>query len=306
MRIIIAGGSGLLGKALAERLHLDHDIVILSRRPGAAPEAGIREVAWTADGTVGAWAHEVDEADVVVNLAGAGIADKPWTPARKALLRSSRVDSTRSLVAAVAAAAPRPRVFVQGSAVGYYGATLSDAPHDETASAGDDFLADLASEWEHEAAPVATHDSRLIVVRTGIALSAHGGALPQMARPFRFFAGGRLGSGRQYLSWITVDDWVSLVAWAIATPEVHGVLNGCAPQALTNAAFSTALARSLHRPNLVPAPAMALRLLLGEMAESLLLLGQRVVPARAQALGFVFAHPEIDDALTHVWREPQP
>jgi uncharacterized protein (TIGR01777 family) len=198
MRIVIAGGSGLLGSALTEYLvGAGHDVVILSRRAHRTPRSRGRQVEWTPDGRSGPWAGEVDGADAVVNLAGTALAETRWTPARKALIRSSRIDSTRSLGAAVQAAARPPAVFVQGSAVGYYGSSLSDTEYDERSPAGSGFLATLAAEWEAASRPVADAACRLVFVRTGVVLSPDGGAVPPMARPFRFFVGGPVGSGRQ-------------------------------------------------------------------------------------------------------------
>lgn len=297
MRIVIAGGSGLLGHALVDRLiGQGHEVVVLSRRPRTPHRNAYREVAWMPDGSIGEWAREIDGAGAVVNLAGAGMADKRWAPTRKALLRSSRIDSTRSLVAAVQAASTRPAVFVHGTAIGYYGSSLSDRSYDESSPPGSDFLSRLAVEWEGAAEPVAQIGCRLVVVRTGIVLSRNGGALPPMARPFRFFVGGRIGSGRQFMSWISIDDWVSLVMWAMATTAVSGALNATAPGPVTNAEFSAAIGRVLRRPALFAVPAFVLKLLFGEMAD-LLLGGQRVVPAKALALGFAFEHGNLDRAL---------
>jgi uncharacterized protein (TIGR01777 family) len=303
MRIVVAGGTGLLGRALVRRfVDQQFDVVVLSRKPSAQTRPRYREAAWTPDGTSGPWAREVDGADAVVNLTGAGMADRRWTPARKALLRSSRIDSTRSLVAAVQAATRRPPVFVQGAAIGIYGSSLSDQAHDESSPAGTDYLARLAVEWELAAHPVATMGCRLVVVRTGIVLSRDGGALPPMARPFRFFVGGPIGSGRQYMSWITIDDWVSMVAWAIASPAVSGPVNATAPEPVTNRVLSAAIGRALHRPCLLPVPGFVLKALFGEMAAALLLGGQRVVPAVALAHGFQFQHATLDRAMAHVLR----
>lgn len=301
MRFIIAGGTGLLGRALIARLTgSGHDVIVLTRGPGGA-SGPVHEVPWAPDGSAGAWAGELDGAEAVINLAGAGIAGRRWTPARKELLRSSRLDSTRSLVAAIATTTSRPRVFVQGSAVGIYGADLSDDIRDESSSPGSDFLSELAVEWESAAHPVTDMGCRLVTVRTGIVLSLDGGALPPMARPFRIGVGGRIGTGRQFLSWITIDDWVSMVTWALHTATVHGPLNATAPAPVTNAEFSQALARALRRPNLFPVPSFVLRSLFGEMAD-VLLFGQRVIPARAQTLGFHFAQARLDDALATLVR----
>jgi uncharacterized protein (TIGR01777 family) len=301
MRFVIAGGTGLLGRALIARLtDSGHDVVVLTRGSGRA-SGPVHEVPWTPDGSAGAWAPELDGAEAVINLAGAGIAGKRWTAARKKLLRTSRLDSTRSLVAAIGTTTNRPRVFVQGSAVGIYGADLSDEVRDELSPPGSDFLSELAVEWESAAHPVAHMGCRLVTVRTGIVLSPDGGALPPMAKPFRMFVGGRIGTGRQFLSWITIDDWVSMVMWALRTATVHGPLNATAPEPVTNADFSRALARALRRPNLFPVPSFVLRTLFGEMAD-VLLYGQRVIPAKAQSLGFHFDQARLDDALATLVR----
>ncbi len=302
MRVVIAGGSGLLGQALAGHLVEQHqEVVVLTRRAGPSRH-GYREVEWHPDGTAGTWAREVDGADVVVNLAGNGIADRRWTAERKKSLRASRIDSTRSLIAAVRSAQSRPATFVQASAVGIYGTSLDDRTFDERSAPGTDFLSQLAVDWEHEAKPAEEIGCRLVVIRTGLVLSNRGGALPPMARPFRMFVGGPIGTGRQYLSWITIDDWVSMVAWAISKADVSGPLNATAPHPVTNADFSAALARALSRPNLLPVPSFALRALFGEMADAILLKGQRVVPAKAVSHGFAFANADLDQALRHVLR----
>lgn len=304
MRIVIAGGTGFLGSALVHRLAaVGHQIAILTRRPGAdsARPERIRTIAWNPTGASqpasrDEWVREIDGADAVINLAGAGIADKRWSPRRKQEIRESRVFATRALVDAVRAASQRPRVFVQGSAVGYYGATAADTTFDESSPPGDDFLGQTCVAWEAEARPVSTLGCRLIIVRTGIALAADGGPLVEMKRPFMFFAGGPIGSGRQYISWVHRDDWIDLVIWVLTTASAQGVFNAAAPEPVTNTRFSRALGRALHRPSWLPVPPMALRLAFGELAE-MLLLGQRVVPARALAEGFTFRFPQIDTAL---------
>jgi uncharacterized protein (TIGR01777 family) len=230
-------------------------------------------------------------------LAGAGIADKRWTAARKAELKSSRVESTRSLVRAIESSTRRPPTFIQGSAIGYYGASLDDRPLDETSPGGRDFLAEMASAWEAETAPLPALGCRLAIVRTGIVLDAAGGALPQMALPFKLFGGGPMASGRQVISWIHRDDWLALVLWILNTSSAEGVFNATAPNPVTSRQFAAALGRALRRPSWLPVPAFALRLVVGELAEDGLIKGQRVVPARALAAGFRFAHPEIGEAL---------
>lgn len=295
MKIIVAGGTGFLGHALVERLRRDGDDVhVLSRRP-----ASKGDIAWVPDGGTGPWAAALDDADAVINLAGESIAGGRWTPARKARIRESRVRATRSLVTAIQQASRRPAAFLSGSAVGYYG------PHgDETVTeqtpAGDDFLASVCRDWETEALRAAG-TSRVVLLRTGIALERDGGALPQMALPFKLFAGGPAGSGRQYYSWIHRDDWVGLVSSVLRNASVSGPLNLTAPNPVPNREFAKTLGRVLRRPAFMPAPAFALRIALGEMADALLLTGQRVLPAQAQAHGFQFRYPTLEPALRAIY-----
>jgi uncharacterized protein (TIGR01777 family) len=303
VKVVIAGGSGFLGRALVARLRAHHrDVVVLSRGGGNAPD-GVRVVNWSPDGSADAavWAEEIDGADAIVNLVGAGIADRRWTAARKRLLRDSRLLGTRSLVAAVRAARRRPTVFIQQSAIGIYG-TAGDDVFDERTPPGSDFLAGLCVEWEREAGPLSDLGCRVVCLRTGLVLSRAGGALSRMLPAFRLFAGGPIASGGQYMSWIHLDDWVSMVAWAIDTPSAVGAINATAPQPVPNAEFARALGRALHRPSWIPVPAVVLRLLFGEMAEALLIRGQRVLPARARQFGFKFSHQEISEALASAVR----
>jgi uncharacterized protein (TIGR01777 family) len=309
MRIVIAGGTGFLGSPLAEAYAEEgHDVRVLSRGlpPGAARHdpgsgmPGITRVGWTPDGQGAPWAATIDGADAVINLAGAGIGDKRWTTRRKAEIRDSRLSATRQLVAAITSVGVAPPVFISGSAVGYYGAS-GDEPKTEPAPAGDDFLARVCVDWEAEAKKAESPSTRVVLIRTGLVLERSGGALPKLVTPFRLFAGGPMGSGRQYMSWIHRIDWVELVRWIVETPAVSGAINATAPAPVTNRAFGRALGRALHRPSLVPTPGFALTLLLGEMARPLVLTGQRVVPARAQALGFHFRYPEIDLAFRDIF-----
>ncbi len=298
MKIVIAGGSGFLGRPLSWELAArGHEVVVLTR--GAArTDRGVRHVTWTADDTPGLWQAEIDGADGVVNLAGAGIADKRWSAARKQALRDSRVLATRGLVSAIRGAAARPRVLLSGSAVGFYGPQPDDGPAlDESAPPGSDFLSTLAVDWEAEAHAASALGCRVVILRTGIVLARDGGALRKLIPPFRFFVGGPIGSGRQALSWIHRDDWVALVVWLLRHDEATGVFNGTAPEPATNAVFSTALGRALGRPSWLPMPGFALKILVGEMAGPALLAGQRVVPQRALAMGFTFQFPEIMAAM---------
>lgn len=300
MKIVIAGGTGFLGRPLSERLAADgHEIVILTRGTVRSNAAG-RRVSWSPDGTIGAWAAEVDGAAVVINLAGESIAGARWSPAQKQRIHDSRIRATRSLVSAIAEAKRPPAVFASGSGVGYYG-PRGDEVVTEATPAGSDFLARVCVEWEAEASRTARAGTRVVLVRTGLVLEREGGALPQMLPPFRFGAGGPVGSGRQYWPWIHRTDWIDLVRWTIRNEAITGPVNASAPLPVTNKEFARALGRALHRPSLLPAPAFALRLILGEMADSLLLSGRRAVPAKAEALGFSFKYNRLDDALAAIF-----
>lgn len=291
MRVVIAGGTGFLGRALTASLRRDgHRVVVLSRRVRAGqPDI----VAWTPDGTVGPWATALESAEAVVNLAGEGIADGRWTTARKQALMDSRLQATSSLAAAIAGATTPPRAFLSGSGVGYYG-PRGDEPIAEDASAGHDFLGRLATQWEAATSAAARH-TRVTRLRTGLVLGDEG-ALAKMLLPFRLGVGGRLGSGRQWMPWIHVDDWVRMVRFLIDDPRASGPFNVCGPAPVTNAEFTGALGRALHRPAVLPVPAFALRLALGELSDALLT-GQRAVPAKATALGFTFTYPDVQSAL---------
>jgi uncharacterized protein (TIGR01777 family) len=310
MKVVLAGGSGFLGRALVAQLAArGHEVVVLSRHPAPAQSPG-RQVGWDPDGSLPAtgksefltWPKELDGASAVVNLAGAGMADKRWTPARKRDLRLSRVLSTRSLVAAVRAASQKPPVFYQGSAVGFYG-PRGDEILDESFPPGDGLQGSICVAWEAEANPVVALGCRLIVGRSGVVLAKDGGALPKMARPFTFFVGGRVASGKQYLSWIHRDDWLAFVTWALETATVSGTYNVTAPEPVTNDEFSKAIGRALRRPSWIPVPGFVLRVLFGEIANDMLIRGQRVVPKRALEAGFPFAYPKIDAALNATLRK---
>jgi uncharacterized protein len=299
MRVVVAGGTGFLGAPLVSSLARDsHEVVVLTRGSQAArgsQPGNVSFVPWTPNGEAGSWKSAVDGAGAVVNLAGEPIAGKRWSAEQKQRILDSRVLATRSLVAAIRGTANPPHVFVSGSAVGYYG-PLGDQVVAEDARPGSDFLAKVCVEWEREAAPAGDR-TRLVWLRTGLVLEKDGGALPEMLPPFRFFVGGPVGTGQQFWPWIHRADWLSLVRWSMATPHVTGALNATAPNPVTNAEFARALGRALHRPAFMPAPAFALRMMLGEMADGLLLSGQRAVPAKATQTGFTFKYSRVDDAL---------
>jgi uncharacterized protein (TIGR01777 family) len=305
MRIVIAGGTGFLGRPLCLALAADgHHVTVLTRDSTGsgqlAATGAARSVVWTPNGESGAWAFAIDGAGAVVNLAGESIAAKRWTAAQKQQILDTRVRATRSLVSAMRGAAAPPPVFISGSAVGYYG-PLGDEVVTEDTPPGSGFLARICVAWEEEARRAATAHTRVVCVRTGVVLEKDGGALAAMLPPFRFGAGGPVGSGRQYWPWIHRQDWIDLVRWTLQTPDVSGAVNATAPRPVTSADFARALGRAMHRPAFMPAPAFALRLMLGEMADALLLSGQRAVPTRAERGGFTFTYPRIDDALQAIF-----
>ncbi len=298
MKIVIAGGTGFLGSALASAFRADsHDVTILTRRPRQAGD-----VAWDPAAASGEWFATVDEADVVINLAGEPLDAGRWTASRKAAILESRVGATRALVTAMAKAKRPPGALVNASAMGVYG-PHGPEPLTESSPPGSDFLASVCVAWEAQALE-ASSMTRVVLLRTGLVLDRSGGALPKLALPFHFFAGGRSGSGEQYLSWIHRDDWTRMVRWAIDTRDVVGPLNLTAPHPVTNRDFTDTLGRVLRRPAQVPAPAFALRVILGEMADALILSGQRVLPAKATRGGFEFRYPELEPALREIYDGP--
>jgi uncharacterized protein (TIGR01777 family) len=308
MRVVIAGGGGFLGSPLSWAWAEEgHDVRVLTRSlaPGQAQHEsgtgspGITRVGWDPDGSAGQLAREFDGAAAVVNLAGTSIAGGRWTAARKKDIHDSRIRATHSLVAAFAESASPPPVFISASGVGYYGNRGGEVLT-ETSSPGSDFLANVCAEWEAAAQRAERGGVRVVLLRTGIVLDREVGALPRFMRPFRFFAGGPLAGGRQYMSWVHRHDWTEMVRWIAETPQVTGAVNVTAPHPVTNAEFSRALGRALHRPALAPVPRFALKVIVGELADSLLA-SQRAVPARAHAAGYHFRYPEIDIAFRGIF-----
>jgi uncharacterized protein (TIGR01777 family) len=289
MNVTVTGASGLIGAKLVERLRARGDAVTtLSRRPSSRDA-----VAWQPEDEP-APTEALAGRDAVVHLAGENVAQR-WSEDAKRRIRASRELGTRNLVAGIEAAAPRPRVLVSSSAVGYYG-PHGDETLDEDTPAGHDFLAEVCVAWEREADRAADLGVRVVKVRTGVVLDRDGGALAKMLPFFRLGIGGPVAGGDQYMPWIHVDDVVGMYLAALDGEAWEGPVNAAAPAPVTNKAFSRALGRALHRPALAPVPGLAVRTLYGEMAE-IVTKGQRVLPRRAEALGFAWAHPDLEEAL---------
>jgi uncharacterized protein (TIGR01777 family) len=291
VKVIVGGGTGFIGEPLVRRLMArGNDVVVLTRNP-AKVRAG-RAVPWSGV------ANEVAGAEVVINLAGENVGAGRWTAERKRRILDSRVGSTRELVEAMRSNPGQRRTFISPSAVGYYG-PRGDELLDESAPPGEGFLADVVRQWE-EAARGAENIARVVLLRFGVVLAGEGGALQKMMLPFQLGVGGPIGSGRHWMSWVDREDVLRAIEWAIQRPQVRGVYNVTAPNPVINRDFARALGRALHRPAVMPTPAFALRLIFGQMADEVLLSGQRVAPARATIEGFAFEYPTIDAALRHV------
>lgn len=306
MRVIITGGTGLIGGALARDMAADgYEVIVLSRSPQAARglaaglPAGVTVAEWDGKTSAG-WGHFADGADAIVNLAGESIAGTGliparWTAARKQRIVQSRLDAAHAVVQAVEQAAVKPRVVIQSSAVGYYG-PAGDEIVTEAHAAGDDFLARTCVQWEESTAAVEGMGVRRVLVRTGLVLSADGGVFPTLVLPFRFFVGGSLGSGRQWYPWIHIEDEVGAIRFLIEKDDARGVYNLSAPNPLRNAEFSRVIGQVMGRPSLIPVPEFVFRLAFGEMA-TLVVDGQRAIPQRLEEMGYRFQFGEASVAL---------
>jgi uncharacterized protein (TIGR01777 family) len=292
MNILITGGTGLIGTRLCQQLHqLGHELTVLSRKPETVPTfcKAIR--------SLDEW-QSTQHFDAVINLAGESIVDKAWTEARKKVLWESRVGLTQSLVRCIEAADEKPRVFISGSAIGYYGNT-GDKTLDECAHVGKDFGAQLCDEWEKAALASSV---RVCILRTGLVLAPSGGFLKKMLPAFKLGVGGSMGSGQQWMSWIHIDDYVAVLIELLTNPNAQGAYNMTAPQPLTNQSFTEHLAKALNRRVFFSTPAWVLQLLLGERAD-LLLGGQRVFPVRVTDLGYTFKYHDLDDTLQALFNQ---
>ena len=296
MKIVVTGSTGMVGSMLVPFLE-GHDHQVTRLRRGISDE-GTTDVVWDpAEGILPPSA--VQRVDGVVHLSGAGIADRRWTGARKRVLRDSRVQTTRLLCETLAGLSPPPRVIVVASAVGFYG-NRSDNALDESDGPGHGFLAELTRDWESAADPARECGIRVTHLRTGIVLSSTGGALGKMLPAFKLGLGGMLGSGRQYMSWIALDDLLGVVWQCLADEQLQGPVNAVSPGPVTNREFTKTLGRVLRRPTVFPVPAPAIRLLFGEMGDEALLSSTRVTPVKLETSGFTFRYPELEGALRHV------
>jgi uncharacterized protein (TIGR01777 family) len=291
---LISGASGFVGSRLTSLLEVDgHRVIRLTRRA----RAGSSDIRWDPEsGAIDQLAIAGARPDVVVNLAGEPIAQR-WTADRRRRIRDSRVTGTTALSVAIAALTARPRAFISGSAIGWYGAHRGDETLDESSAAGKDWLAEIAAEWERSAAPAADAGIRTVLSRTGIVLGQDGGALQRMLPPFQLGAGGRIGSGRQWMSWISLEDMARGILFLADSAAVSGAVNLVAPHPVQNSEFARTLGAVLHRPALVPVPALALKFAFGRMAEDTILASQRVLPKKIAGAGFEFRHPRLEEAL---------
>ena len=298
MRIIITGGTGLIGRSLSQALVSEgHEVIVLSRQPEKVKDApvGVKVQAWDGKSAQG-WGQLADGAGAIVNLAGAGIADERWSAARKQLIRQSRIEAGRAIMETIAAANVKPNVLIQASAVGYYGVHSGDAQLTESASPGGDFLSKVCFDWEASTAPASKFGVRRAIIRTGVVLSNEGGALPKQVMPFKFFAGGPVGSGKQWYPWIHVDDQVRAIQFLIANNKASGPFNLTAPNPVTNKEFGQIVGEVLGKPAFMPAPGFAMKTVFGEMS-IVLLEGQRAIPQKLLDLGFKFKYATARAAL---------
>jgi uncharacterized protein len=304
VKILISGSTGLVGSAVIDALNRQgHDLTRLVRPETAlrtrraTPSRELLQIPWNPQS--GLLNSHAEGVEAIIHLAGASIAGHRWTLAWKRELRDSRVSATRNLIASLRRLRRPPQIFIAASAIGFYG-NRGDEELTESSPSGTDFLAQLTVDWEAESARAAELGARVVILRFGVILAKDGGALPRMALPFRLGVGGRIGSGRQWISWVTLEDIVGIIRFALETNLLSGPANAVSPNPIQNAEFTKALGRVLHRPTIFPAPPFALRLALGEMADSLLLASQRVYPTKLQRLGFRFLHPDLEPALAAV------
>lgn len=302
-RVIISGAAGFIGRTLCRAIHTDYEIVALSRDATRAAEAVgeyAKVVEWDA-WTASVWARQVEGAYAIINLAGESLAGGRWTESKKASIMQSRTNSASAVVDAISGAKVKPAVVIQASAVGYYG-SRGDELLDENSGLGSGFLADVCRRTESMAARVERSGVRYVAIRSGLVLAREGGALPRFMAPFRFFLGGALGSGRQWISWISLEDEVRAIRFLMEKPDLKGPFNLTTPNPVTMRQFSRTLGQVLQQPAWTTVPAFVLRLALGPMADETLLASQKAIPQRLMDAGFTFKHAQLQAALEAIIR----
>lgn len=300
MKIIVTGSTGLIGSSLVPVLiAAGHTVTRFVRASSATEVAGTRAVVWNPSANQ-IEQLEIETHDAVIHLAGESVAEGRWTEDKKHRILESRVESTRLLASAIAEATTPPRIYISASATGFYGNEREDEILTEGSVKGTDFLAHVVDRWEAAAQPVIAAGVRSVFLRFGVVLSEQGGALLKMLTPFKLGAGGKIGSGTQYMSWVAMDDAIAATMHALEDESLSGAVNVVAPHPVTNAEFTETLARVLHRPAVFTVPAFALRLAFGELADAALLKGQRVIPEKLEAHGFIFKYPQPEAALRHL------
>lgn len=298
MKILIAGGTGLIGRALINNLAENGvEITVLSRRQLPALPRSATVIEWDAS-TFGSWGRALEDCDVVINLAGESLGAGRWTKQQKEKIKASRIDATNALVHAIGKSTRKPKMFLHASAVGYYG-HVDEGDVIESHAPGRDFLAEVCIRWEEAAKAVLQHSVRLVVLRQGFVLARGANAFNRMQLPYKLFAGGPYGSGRQWFPWVHIEDVVGAYRFAMEHSSLSGPVNVAAPNPVRVKELARELGKAMHRPSFVPAPSLALKLVLGEMSD-LLLKGQRVLPRKLQEAGYSFKFPDLPDALRDV------
>ncbi len=301
MRVVITGATGFIGSQLCSQLQKDYELIALSRDPRRAAKllpARLTVLEWDAR-TTAAWGRHVDGAFAVINLAGENIASGRWTKSKKQTILHSRINASRAVLEAVYQADKKPKVVIQASAIGYYG-SRSDEQLDEDSTNGNGFLADVCRKCEGFTEKIQAAGVRAVVIRTGMALGPQGGALPKFIKPFRFYLGGCIGTGNQWVSWIHLHDEVAAIRFLMENDSLHGAFNLAAPQPVTMKQFVGCLAKVLKKPAWLPIPSFLARLAFGQMAGEILLASQRVIPKRLLQAGFEFKYGDLKNALTDI------
>lgn len=299
-KVVIAGATGLIGKTLCNELQRrNYSLVVVTRDVIAAQKALLDVSQFATWNDTGAFERAIDGAYGVINLAGAPIVGKRWTEKYKKVLLDSRITTTKSIIAAIKKAEQKPKVLINGSAVGYYGYVPKETGYDETSPPGSDFIAQICVAWEKEASKAKTYGTRVVCVRTGIVLDKNAGALPRMLTPFYYYLGGPIGSGKQWFPWIHVQDEIGIICFALENEKVSGPVNSVSPDAVTNREFSSMVGKVLHKPSILPVPTFVLKLMFGEAAV-VITTGVKVSSQKIIQLGYKFHYPKLQEALESI------